>query len=393
MSCCKGETSTAPAPFFYEVRSAGLNWSPQQEAALKAVAKWLADPKGPQVFRLFGFAGVGKTTLAKEIAGMVKGAVLYATFTGKAALVLRKKGCAGASTIHSLIYRPEGEDGEQPVFVLNRDSALATAKLAIIDEVSQVNEVLGKDLLSFKTKILVLGDPAQLPPVSGEGFFINAKPDFMLTEIHRQAADNPIIRMSMDVREGRGLQVGTYGDSRVVRRGDISKDEMRALVMSADQLLCGTNKSRQAFNDRVREIHGRCGLAAPHHPVPGDRLVCLRNDREKNLLNGGLWEAVTASEKKGKIEITARSLDDVMPDAKVKVPVEFFSGTEKELPWEKLRNLQQFTYGYALTVHKSQGSQWDNVVLFDESRSFRDNAVKHLYTAVTRAAERITVVV
>lgn len=372
-----------------------MNWSPQQDAALKAVAKWLRDPKGPQVFRLFGFAGTGKTTLAQEIAKEVSGSVVYATFTGKAALVLRSKGCHGASTIHSLIYIPQGGDkGEAPTFVLNPGSAAATSKLIVIDEVSMVGEALARDLLSFGTRILVLGDPAQLPPVRGEGFFINTQPDIMLTEVHRQAADNPIIRMSMDVREGRGLQVGQYGDSRVIRRGDLDRDAMRDLVLGADQLLCGTNKTRQTYNARMRELHGRAGLADACHPVAGDRLVCLRNNSEKMLLNGGLWDAVSASAKKGVLEIEVKSVDT--PSAarvRVKVPAQFFNGTEKELTWDKLKKVEQFTYGYALTVHKAQGSQWDSVVLFDESRTFRDDAAKHQYTAITRAAERITVVV
>lgn len=255
--------------------TAAPTWSPQQEAALKAVADWLADPDGAQVFRLFGVAGAGKTTLAKTMAADAKGKVQYASFTGKAALVLRKKGCAGASTIHSMIYIPEGTDAEEtPRFVLNPNSSAADAKLIVIDEVSMVGEDLAKDLLSFGTRVLVLGDPAQLPPVKGEGFFINAEPDIMLTEVHRQAADNPIIRMSMDVREGRPLHAGRYGDSRVVRRCEISKDAMRELVMSADQVLCGLNKTRHSFNSRIREIHGRQGVKSAHHPAPASGLFC-----------------------------------------------------------------------------------------------------------------------
>lgn len=369
-------------------------WSPQQERALKAVSDWLKDKNGPQIFRLFGFAGTGKTTLARAMAEDVKGDVHYATFTGKAALVLRKKGCPGATTIHSLIYRPDGEVGGAPKFVLNPDSVAARARLLVIDEVSMVGEDLARDLISFGTRILVLGDPAQLPPVSGEGFFINATPDIMLTEVHRQAADNPIIRMSMDVREGRPLHVGRYGDSRVIRRSEVGKDAMRDLVMSADQMLCGTNKTRQSFNARIREIHGHMGNTAPHHPVPGDRLVCLRNNREKGLLNGGLWETISATEKKGVVTLEAMSLDEPSaPAIKTKVPEQFFNGTEKGMPWSELKGMDQFTYGYALTVHKAQGSQWDNLVLFDESRVFMENASKHLYTGLTRAAERITVVV
>src|SRR4249920_494974 len=84
-------------------------FSPHQDAALQAVADWLKAKPGhgstPQIFRLFGYAGTGKTTLAKHIAEAVDGKVLFAAFTGKAALVMRSKGCPSASTIHSLIYR------------------------------------------------------------------------------------------------------------------------------------------------------------------------------------------------------------------------------------------------------------------------------------------------
>lgn len=371
------------------------SWSPQQDAALKAVSEWLRKPKGPQIFRLFGYAGTGKTTLAKEMAQGVKGDVLYACFTGKASLVLRKKGCIGASTIHSLIYKPiEDEETGITRFMLNLDSPAAHAGLLIIDEVSMVGEDLARDLLSYGTRVLVLGDPAQLPPVKGEGFFINARPDVMLTEVHRQAADNPIIRMSMDVREGRGLRVGEYGNSRVIRRGDIDRDAMRDMVLDADQLLCGTNKTRQAYNARIRGIHGRSGVAASHHPVPGERLVCLRNDRDLGLLNGGLWEATKVKATGKMLDLEVKSLDEPnLPHVEARVPEEFFDGTEKSLPWQDLKRVQQFTYGYALTVHKSQGSQWDNVMLFDESDVFREDRAKHLYTGITRAAERITVIV
>lgn len=373
-----------------------MAWSQQQSAALAAVAKWVDDPKAKQVFRLFGYAGTGKTTLATHMAAGVKGRVLYACFTGKASLVLRQKGCEDACTIHSLIYKPV----EDPVtgiteFKRNPDSAVAGAALVIIDEVSMVGEELARDLLSFGTKILVLGDPAQLPPVKGEGFFINAKPDIMLTEVHRQAAENPIIRMSMDVREGRGLTPGAYGESRIVLRSDLSKEELQAEVLSADQVLCGLNKTRQAFNLRAREIKGIAGAAEAWHPAVGDRLVCLRNDREKGLLNGGLWEATEVAAPFGtKFKIRVKSLD-VPEQAHVDVEVlrNFFLGTEGELDWKVKKLSDQFTYGQVLTCHKSQGSQWPSVLVFDESDVFREDAAKWTYTAITRAAERVTVVI
>lgn len=370
-----------------------MSWSPQQELAIKAVKEWLADPNGKQVFRLFGYAGTGKTTLAKELAEAVKGTVLYATFTGKAALVLRKKGCGEASTIHALIYSVQVDDDTgEAEFTLNSDSDLSRAELLIVDEVSMVGEELAKDLLSFKKRILVLGDPAQLPPVKDEGFFINASPDVMLTEVHRQAAENPIIRMSMEIREGSRLRPGTYGESRVLRRSDIPADQKAAMMIEADQLLCGLNRTRTSFNAWIRRSKGLIGQAQPWHPAIGDRLICLRNKRDKHLFNGGLWTVERVSDMGGRLDMNVRSQDEERDPVKIEVFEEFFNGTEQTLDWRVKRGTEEFTFGWAITCHKSQGSQWDNVLVFDESGAFREDRAKWLYTAITRAAERVTVI-
>ena len=259
-----------------------MKWSPEQDKALSAVAAWLKAGDQP-LFRLFGYAGTGKTTLARHIAANADGAVVFAAFTGKAAHVMRGKGCIGASTIHSLIYRMRGEDEDGPTFVLNDDSAAAHAALIVIDECSMVDEDIGRDLLSFGVPVLVLGDPAQLPPVAGGGFFTEAEPDMMLTEVHRQAADDPIVRMSMTVREGGQLPYGDYGGggSAVISRREIDPEA----VLGADQVLVGRNKTRQTYNGRIRELLGRDGSV----PVADDTLVCLKNDRKRGLLNGSLW--------------------------------------------------------------------------------------------------------
>ncbi|MGL5363106.1 MAG: ATP-dependent DNA helicase [Bosea sp. (in: a-proteobacteria)] len=361
-------------------------WSPQQDAALAAVKRWLNSSQ-PQVFRLFGYAGTGKTTLARHIAENVDGEVCFAAFTGKAALVLRSKGCVGAQTIHSLIYRSRGVDEESPTFTLNRESNAAKADLIIIDECSMVDEDLGRDLLSFGTRVLVLGDPAQLPPVKGGGYFTEHTPDIMLTEVHRQAADNPIIRMSMTIREGGRLSVGDYGESRVIRRDTITPE----IVLGCDQVLVGMNKTRRLYNARIRDLMGRTSLM----PVAGEKLVCLRNDKSKGLLNGGAWivQELKAS-KKGLITMRVTPEDDAGGKAvKVSVLPEFFDGREDETPWDIRKHTDEFTYGYALTVHKAQGSQWNDIVLFDEAFAFREHRDRWLYTGLTRAAERVTVVI
>src|SRR5882757_1472471 len=235
-----------------------MEWSPQQDEALQSVSRWLKDKQGEQVFRLFGWAGTGKSTLAVHLAQGVK-SVKYAAFTGKAALVMRKHGCQGASTIHSLIYSLVSEKDGEPRFALDPEAEAATADLIVIDEVSMVDENLGRDLLSFGTKVLVLGDPFQLPPVQGAGFFTAHDPDVMLTEIHRQAEDNPIIRMSMEIREGGYLEYGRYGESLVVPRAEVDREA----VVTADQVLVGRNKTRLDYNDRLRELKS----LPQHEPV------------------------------------------------------------------------------------------------------------------------------
>jgi exodeoxyribonuclease-5 len=363
-----------------------MQWSPQQDAALKSVASWLRAGE-PQVFRLFGYAGTGKTTLARHIAEEVDGGVAFAAYTGKAAHVMRGKGCVGASTIHSLIYRSRGEDENGPTFVLNNDSEAAKVGLIIIDECSMVDEELAVDLLSFGRPVLVLGDPAQLPPVAGGGYFTSAEPDVMLTEVHRQAAENPIIRMSMTIREGGKLEEGSYGGSRVIGRDDIEQED----VLIADQVLVGRNNTRRAYNGRIRALLEKAGP----HPVAGDVLVCLRNNRKRGLLNGSLWHVDKVRKpRKGLLRYTLSPEEEEAGKARTVVSINpaFFDGTADALSFPERKRSDEFDFGYVLTVHKAQGSQWDDIVLFDESFAFREHRARWLYTGITRAASRITVV-
>jgi exodeoxyribonuclease-5 len=362
-------------------------FTPHQDAALTAASKWLKTTRGrSSIFRLFGYAGTGKTTLAKHIAEGVDGKVLFAAFTGKAACVMRSKGCQGASTIHSLIYKPLESNEETPTFELWNQAPASKAKLIIIDECSMVDVELARDLMSFGVPLLVLGDPAQLPPIQGGGFFTEAAPDAMLTEVHRQAQDNPIVRLSMEIRAGNILKEGRYGETQVVRRSELEPQR----VIGADQVLVGRNVTRRAYNARLRE---RRGFADPL-PMAGDKLVCLRNNRRKGLFNGGLW--VVKERPKGKQIIRMRlKPDEDFGERHVKVSVrpECFTGAIEQLEWPKRKPFDEFDFGYVLTVHKAQGSQWDDVVLFDESGAFSDNCERWLYTGVTRAAKQLTVVV
>jgi len=374
-----------------------MQFSPQHDNALIAVSSWLKQGDRP-LFRLFGYAGTGKTTLARYFAEHVDGDVQFAAFTGKAAQVLRSKGASNAKTIHSLIYRPRGEEAVEdeetgktsmaPMFSLNRQSPVAKAALIVVDECSMVDEDLGRDLMSFGAPILVLGDPGQLPPVSGGGFFTEHEPDVLLTEIHRQARDNPIVDLAMRVREGLDIDYGDFGTAQVIRKNDVTQE----LVLGADQVLLGINRTRRRYNQRLRELKG----FDARYPQAGDKLVCLRNDAAKGLLNGSLWQVMTSSKETVKpgISLLLRPEDDDMDRgaARIKLLKAAFEDPDVEIPWQTKKRYDDFDYGYALTVHKAQGSQWNEVVLFDESFAFRDMRERWLYTGITRAAERLTIV-
>jgi exodeoxyribonuclease-5 len=362
-----------------------MEFSPQQDRALCVVRRWLreGDTRAP-MFYLSGYAGTGKTTLAKYLAETASGLALFAAYTGKAAHVMRTKGCKNASTLHSLIYKCiETEKG--PLFELNSQSPLADAKLLIVDECSMVDAKMGNDLMSFGKPILVLGDPEQLPPVYGAGFFTDREPDFLLTDIQRQARENPIIDMATIVREGGHLAIGKYGDDSYVVN---AKDESVADLATADQVLVGRNRTRRDINTRLRDHLGFHGAV----PQPGDRLVCLRNNHQRGLFNGSIWRTRTVRAN-GHDTVKLGIVPDNDSEAAildVETHLAFLRGTASRKLLQR-REFDPFEFAYGLTVHKAQGSQWDNVTILDEGDVF-EYPRRWLYTAITRAAKRLTLV-
>lgn len=397
-----------------------LKWNDQQSKAIKAVLDWYQNgTRKQQVFRLFGFGGTGKSSVLNEISyviqngeGVKAGNILFATYTGKAAAVMRSKGMP-ASTIHSLIYKPEIDylTGQITGFTINDESELTTASLLVCDEVSMVNEEMGIDLMSFGVPILVVGDRGQLDPIKGEGFFMKCEPDVELTKIERVALDNPLIWLANEVRMGNRLKPGKYGDSQVHRiDGKIPAE----YIMAADQLICGMNRTRTTLNRRYRKLMGYFDQDS-EFPVLGDRLMCLKNNKTTGVLNGTQWHCSTPTIEKiwkpkdwrnplGKKEetnvwglhmrIRACDLFDVNGDPIILNTIcstHHFDENAPEPNWKDISGTDEFTFAYAATVHKAQGSQWPYVVIKDESSVFRDQEWKHRYTAISRASEKVDI--
>jgi exodeoxyribonuclease V len=364
-------------------------FSAEQQQALNKVTAWLRIKYSP-FFYLAGYAGSGKTTLAKTIAKQVNGKVAYMAYTGKAAKVMRSKGCTDARTIHSSIYAVD-EDPDGRIRTTLRPDALKDFALVIVDECSMVDETIGKDLLSLNVPVLALGDPGQLPPIKGGGFFTGGTPDFMLTEVHRQAKDSPIIRLATEIRTGEWRRAFESLPGLTVT----GKERLDpASVIEADMVLVGKNETRRLYNQRLRM---RRGFTTEGKPAIGEQIICLRNG--ENVVNGEvlITKAVETRvvRRKTTLEINAVDADNPKRSVKVSVLPDWFINEEdaRLLSYKELGGTCQFGFAHAITVHKSQGSQWANVCVFNEAFGDPDSRRRWLYTAVTRAASNLTLVI
>lgn len=352
-----------------------MKLAPQQQAAYDQVMAWFETDQKRLV--LGGAAGTGKTTLSKKFQSVIEN-VHQGSFTGKAANVMREKGARNASTIHSALYVLTGEEDGEPQFVLNEDSDWASAGLVIVDEYSMLPEEIIDDIESIASKVLYLGDPFQLPPVKGE---CSLRPDIFLTEVHRQALESPILRAATDVREGRGIKFQREdGFIYQPTKGFDPED-----YETADQIIVGLNKTRIAWNKRFRQKQGFDGFALPQR---GDKLICIKNNRRKGLFNGMIGEAKTDARQV--------SFEQISLDFDDHEGLKVWDGTfkfRKEPPKGKDKNLEQFDYAYAITAHKSQGSEFDDVLIYNQpiGKDATERA-RWLYTAITRGKKNVKLV-
>ena len=388
-----------------------------------------------QIFVLCGYAGTGKTFLVDHVVralGLVAGeSAAFVAPTGKAASVLIQSGVP-ATTVHSLIYTREedievDENGEviseQFLRFVKKESIDSKIKLIVLDETSMVSDDVLRDLLSFGVKCLCCGDPAQLPPVGGSNTLLST-PVITLKEIVRQERDNPIVRLAARVRAGERPAYGEDGCVSVIPRRALDADARRALFTQADQIIVGTNRTRAMINREVRAIRG----ISPDRVLPqdGEKIICTLNDWSKlldergdfHLVNGIIGRCYRVREQLDGLgqldfqpDFLAERVEDLPFDTGVFVRGQYYHGygnracllTNGILVHENNREMLRrfkvrredtvcrFEFAYAVTCHKAQGSEYDFVVVIDESGYFEDGK-EWLYTAVTRAKKRLVIV-
>ena len=350
-----------------------------------------------------GPAGSGKSSLVRFIIDALdlpEDKVVYITYTGKASLVLRNKGCHNAITAHKLLYhakeKPDGTFEFKPKKHLDYDY-----KIIVLDECSMLPEDMWTLLLSHNVHVIALGDKEQLPPVDGDSKLLD-NPHVILDEVVRQALDSPIIRLSVDIREGKWLEYGGPKECRVMPPERVSDK----LLMGADQVLCGKNITRHCLNERLRKI--KFGEQYANKPLEGDKIICLKNDwgtladNEELLINGMVGVLNNIKLEDGRLYKPAMTADftsnnnglykDLRMDYKIFTEKETTVNKDNWMMYPKNARAHEFDYAYAVTVHKYQGSEAEKVVVYDEWLGDRDFHRRWLYTAVTRSSKMLVVV-
>lgn len=364
-----------------------------------------------------GYAGTGKSTLVRfiiEALNVDEDKVAYACYTGKAAEVLRKKGNKNAMTLHRLLYdsipRPGGG-------FIRKPKPLLDYTVIVADECSMIPKTMVDMLLSHKVFVIFLGDNFQLPQIDkNESHDLLEHPHVFLSEVMRQAAESEIIQLTMKIRNGETIDTFHGNEVQVLEKGSLNT----GMLTWADQIICATNASRISLNNQMRNLLGYHGT-----PQNGERMICLRNywedlsdDGNSALVNGttGIIQNPfeTYRMAPGYVKMRSHKMDEICGGFitddghtfnSVEMDRKMIETGEPCLDWResyalgRLRNKigdiapRHFSFGYAITAHKAQGSEWDKVLVVEEQFPFdKKEHARWFYTAATRAAEKLVLI-
>lgn len=359
-----------------------------------------------------GYAGTGKSTLVRfiiEALDVEETHVAYTSFTGKAAEVLRKKGNPNAMTLHKLLYDsiPRAAGG-----FFRKPKADIGYTVVVVDEISMVPKELINLLFKHRVYVICLGDPFQLPPINkDEDNHLLDSPHIFLDEIMRQEAESEIIQLTMKIRNSEPIEFFQGKEVQIIPKEQLNT----GMLLWGDQILTATNQKRLNINAQVRAL-----LDKGPEPEDGDKVICLRNYWDDFSMNGDpmvngtigtltnvfrTWREVP---KYAKCEVDKFDVicGDFVTDDGIYCMTEIdrmmlMTGM-KCCDWRvayklgRLKNKygeivpKEFAYGYAITCHKAQGSEWDKVLVLEESFPFdKKEHARWLYTACTRASEKL----
>lgn len=375
-----------------------INLSEDQKAAKDYILDAIRDER--KLVTLGGFAGTGKTTIINSIAEEFRNqnmGIAFCAFTGKAVDVMRKKikteFTDSMSTIHSLIYKPVIKKGKLVGFRLIDMNEMGKFGIIIVDEASMIGEQLFNDLASFRVPILAIGDHGQLPPIK-DTFNLMKDPMIKLEKVHRQAENDPIVKLSIIARTTGKINPGIYGEN--VRKV-LNMDQLPEMNNPADYLImCGMNKTRIGLNKNIRRQ-----LGYPTNPTVGDKVICLKNEADTGIFNGMVGYITHIVDRNNiSYEMNVKMDGDEESISIICLKEQF--NNEKTMLYDsrwyeddndKKRKYSLFDYGYCITVHKAQGSEANHAILIEEGQVWmKDMYKKWLYTGITRAKKSLIIV-
>jgi exodeoxyribonuclease-5 len=338
----------------------------EQKDVVKKIAKNVKSGH-EQVQTLGGYAGTGKTTITAMLNHIFPNFATCA-FTGKAASVMRNKGMLNSQTIHRTIYYPvRGEDNKME-FWPKTIGMLGGIDGFLVDEASMVAKEEYTNLLSYGLPIVFIGDHGQLEPV-GSDINVMKDPMYKLETIHRNAGE--IAWFADHIRKGGDPWDFESKEKVQIAHASEATDD---IILGTDQILCAFNNTRKGVNNNVRRLQKRGPTVEK-----GDRVICLRNNKVDGVFNGMQGTVYEVSLKKKKITI---DMDDGERKNDLPFwPQQFDSETTlADVDYQ----INLFDFGYCITAHKSQGSEWDNMVVYEQICKKWDHT-RWAYTAASRA--------
>lgn len=380
----------------------------EQQSLVKDCYNWFFNENN-LVFEYTGGPGTGKSFVLNFIInylGINREQIAPMAYTGAAAVNMRTKGLLNAGTIHSWIYHTsvtQKYDQSGNIIIddyFNRPKEtldfvpkiqLKNIKLIIIDEAYMVPYEMKKDIEKFGIKILACGDWNQLPPINSKPAYLTSTNVRVLTKTMRQSENSYIGRLAYSSLYGYPISNGYYGDVLVINEDELT-DQM---ILSSDIVLCSKNTTREYYNNKIRKLYGFDGKI----PQYGERIICRSNNKLEvvdniNLANGLIGTVVNFPDVSGFDGKTFRLLfkPDLLNNAfDIRVSYKYFIAPYQQrevLKNDRYLEGEKFEFGYSITTHLSQGSEFNNVIVIDEPM-MGDLKNRLSYVAITRAKQRL----